>query len=280
MVDNTPVAMHRFRGVVKPVRRGPPRKPKPAPVPAVTSPTCRALLIGQNYPGTVNELGGCIRDIENITGYLRVAVPGIEIDTMVDRTAPVTRRMLFDALDRAATLSATTSFYWIHYSGHGTYVRDTSRDEKDGRDEAIYMADGVVSDDAFARALEKFASTCTVFIVFDSCYSGTMGDLKYAWPTLNATKATMDQPLSKIKARVMCVSGCQDSQTSAEIAGAGAMTTALLQALGTPTANCLKTANLFTVVTQTQANLRAGRLSQVPLLTTSFNLAKIPLIQP
>jgi hypothetical protein len=241
----------------------------------------KALLVGLNYAGTPQALSGCINDVTNVSAYLRDAAPGIAITTITDAGGvAVTRSTVLAALTVLAAASATTDFVWIHFSGHGTWVRDTSGDETDRRDETIVLHDGVLTDDQFSAVLATFAATCTVFVVFDSCHSGTMGDMKFAWPHLSGVSAVMSQPRSRVKARVACLSGCADTGTSAEIAGAGALTTALLRVLGPPAPGALQTKNLFEVAAATRAALRAARLAQVPLLTSSFNLTRAVTIAP
>ncbi len=241
----------------------------------------KALLVGLNYAGTPQALSGCISDVTNVSAYLRDAAPGIDITTITDAGGvSVTRATVLAALAVLAAASSVTDFMWVHFSGHGSWVRDASGDETDRRDETIVLHDGVLTDDQFSGVLATFAPTCTVFVVFDSCHSGTMGDMKFAWPHLSAVSAVMSQPRSRVKARVACLSGCADGGTSAEIRGAGALTTALLGVLGAPTPGALQTKNLFEVAAATRAALRAARLSQVPLLTSSFNLTRAVSIAP
>jgi hypothetical protein len=248
---------------------------------SVVSLRTKALLVGLNYAGTPQALSGCINDVTNVSAYLRDAAPGIAITTITDAGGvAVTRSTVLAALTVLAAASATTDFVWIHFSGHGTWVRDTSGDETDRRDETIVLHDGVLTDDQFSAVLATFAATCTVFVVFDSCHSGTMGDMKFAWPHLSGVSAVMSQPRSRVKARVACLSGCADTGTSAEIAGAGALTTALLRVLGPPAPGALQTKNMFEVAAATRAALRAARLPQVPLLTSSFNLTRAVTIAP
>ena len=233
-----------------------------------------ALLIGLNYPGTPNALTGCIQDVVNVSAYLQTATPGVAITMVTDGAAPVTRAAILAALTVAAAASATVDFFWLHYSGHGYWQRDGSADERDGRDEVIVAADGVVTDDQILAVLSTFAATCTVFAVFDSCHSGTVADLKYSWPQLQGSSAVMEHPTSRVPARIICLSGCADTGTSAEINGAGAMTTALLQVLGTPTPGALLRVTAFDVASNVLRVLQERRLSQRPLLTSSFNLTR------
>ncbi len=46
----------------------------------------------------------------------------------------------------------------IHYSGHGTYTNDTSGDEADKQDEAMYLYDGAYLDDRLSKLLSVIIS--------------------------------------------------------------------------------------------------------------------------
>jgi hypothetical protein len=102
---------------------------------------------------------------------------------------------------------------FLYYSGHGSQLSDTSRDERDGLDECIVPADcyesGVITDDELTNVLlTKLPSDAMVVMVSDSCHSGTILDLpyKYGTPTIQS-KLTL-------KPRVWSLSGCRDSESS------------------------------------------------------------------
>ena len=44
---------------------------------------------------------------------------------------------------------------FVHFSGHGTQIRDKEGDEEDGYDEALYLYDGVFTDDRMNAILSK-----------------------------------------------------------------------------------------------------------------------------
>lgn len=43
----------------------------------------------------------------------------------------------------------------VHYSGHGTFVKDRNGDEADGQDEAMYLYDGALLDDELSEILAR-----------------------------------------------------------------------------------------------------------------------------
>jgi hypothetical protein len=66
----------------------------------------------------------------------------------------------------------------FHFSGHGTYIVDTSGDEPDGRDECLvpydYKTVGVLSDDALKVLYDRFPRSGNLTLVMDSCHSGSV----------------------------------------------------------------------------------------------------------
>src|SRR5690242_11993178 len=98
-----------------------------------------ALLVGINYKGSQNELSGCINDVTDMRaaliqyfGYAPEHITLISDDTDIKPTRA-------NILAQLALLCshADASQVFFHYSGHGSYVRDTNHDESDGRDECI-----------------------------------------------------------------------------------------------------------------------------------------------
>jgi metacaspase-1 len=253
--------------------------------------TARALLFGLNYPGVPGcALSGCVNDVKNMAEFLAAAKPGIQVRVVDDTAAPeaCTRAGILrelGALVAAVNADPACNYVWIHYSGHGSYVRDTSGDEADGRDECLVPLDfrtaGVITDDALVGVLAGFTRKATkVVFVSDSCHSGTVCDLKYRWTS--ATTATLDNARARaVTARVVLLSGCLDTQTSADAFGVlettvsgrpeagGALTGALLNVLRKE-----RLTDAFAVWRSVTAQLRTAGFQQRPLLTSSFNLAK------
>jgi hypothetical protein len=149
---------------------------------------------------------------------------------------------------------------WFHYSGHGALQRDTNGDEESGADSCICPLDfnqtGFITDDVIRSVLAALVPAgARLFIVLDSCHSGTGCDLRHKYDDssylINAAEPMPDaydpnawalrqtsyeyKRYAKTAGEVFCISGCQDSQTSADafLAGkaAGALTFCLLQAL-------------------------------------------------
>jgi hypothetical protein len=220
-----------------------------------------ALLIGINYIGTVNELNGCINDINNICAFLKSSLNYTLFITMTDNSKiKPTRENILTAFNIVIQTVKPGDEVWVHYSGHGSLMRDTNRDEESGLDSCICPIDfkrsGFITDDIIRTNLAlKMPKGSTLYIVLDACHSGTGCDLRYKYDDssylINKNKIMPNKYIhsdwalvqtsyefknySKTQGEVYCISGCQDNQTSADAyingAYAGALTSILLSSL-------------------------------------------------
>jgi len=157
----------------------------------------RALLIGINYVGQQGELSGCHNDVKNIKQYLIRKEGFQEKDMLIlmddGRQHAPTRQNIMEAFDRITQYSKAGDVVFIHYSGHGGKIRDTSGDEADGYDETLIPLDfkqagQIVDDEIYSRFVTKMPGNVTVVVVMDCCHSGTVLDLPYE---INATQSKM-----------------------------------------------------------------------------------------
>ena len=99
----------------------------------------KAVLIGINYEGQQGQLSGCHNDANNIKRYLIKNQGFQEKDMLIlmddGRHHAPTKANILNAFDRIVEYSKPGDVVFIHYSGHGGRVRDTSGDEADGYDE-------------------------------------------------------------------------------------------------------------------------------------------------
>lgn len=224
----------------------------------------KALLIGINYIGTSNELNGCINDVANMKkyltskGYMNIAVL---TDDLEDNMKP-SYVNIYNYIKWLVRDCTKGDELFLHYSGHGTYMTDTNGDEEDGRDEALVPCDydtkGMIVDDLLRKWLvDAVIPGVNLFCVFDCCHSGTMLDLRYKcrinerrmekkgiiYDTLkrvfksSVLKVKKNREYAVSKANIIMISGCKDSQTSAdawmkeEKSYSGALTYYLLEVL-------------------------------------------------
>ena len=264
----------------------------------------RALLVGINYVGTQNELRGCINDINNMAAYLQSARGYNSCIVLSDVAArkPTSANILagFKELLQGAR---SGDELWFHYSGHGALQRDNNGDEESGMDSCIcpldYNQSGFITDDMIRAQLAALVPAgARLYMVLDACHSGTGCDLRYKYDDsscLSNTAAPMPSAYdpnawalrqtsyefknyAKTAGEVYCISGCQDSQTSADayIAGqaAGALTFCLLQSLKANAASTYSTYKWKHLLKDVCCGERIGRFEQRTSITsgTSLNL--------
>lgn len=241
----------------------------------------RALLFGLNYAGTASELHGCVNDVINIGQYLSKIVPAKTCTDYASTTAASMVQSMYELALQSH--SESLDFVWIHYSGHGSYMADTSGDEKDGRDECLVPSDyataGLIPDDFLERLFRHFNPKTRVVFVLDACHSGTMCDVKYSWDS--ATSCKVENVLCAVAAKVMTLSGCMDDETSADafnVLGdgkySGALTACLLKILGDKAGGPAARADVFVLLARLTAELKARGFPQRPKLCSTYNLAK------
>jgi metacaspase-1 len=95
--------------------------------------------------------------------------------TALRLTKSATRNRILAALKRAAKKLRRHDMFFLSYSGHGGQVPNTGNDfEPDGFDETWCLYDGELIDDELYTALGSFAAGVRIFVLSDSCHSGTV----------------------------------------------------------------------------------------------------------
>jgi len=219
-----------------------------------------ALVIGLNYEACASgmQLRGCHNDARNMKEYLvrtRGGYAEEDVELRVDlarEPASLQATSYAGIVDGIRALARASherrlEEVFIHYSGHGTQVRDDGGYEMDGRDEALVPWDcrrsGMLRDDTLNELFCGFHADTRVVFVTDCCHSGTMCDLPFKYDVLQAEKGRevveerLDVPRVPA-ARVVTLSGCRDHQVSMDafdVCGerrfTGAMSSCLLQVL-------------------------------------------------
>jgi hypothetical protein len=239
-----------------------------------------ALLFGLNYQHMQEgKLQGCINDVNAVATFLEqnLKMPKEAIEKYTDDVNRIdtSYKGILQHLYQFAirTWKEDLDFAWIHYSGHGSAVADTNKDEQDGKDETLCPSDydtmGDITDDVVCDMLKSFNPRTTVVMVIDACHSGTMGDLKYKWDS--ALKKCV--PSGKDHGgRIVLLSGCMDQQTSADATflskPGGALTYCLMQVLKNPMAS----SDIFVMLDSVRKMLSIRGFSQIPELTSSVDL--------
>lgn len=240
-----------------------------------------ALLIGINYINQQGELRGCINDaldvkdvLVNKFDYNEKNIVVLTDDANDKKNQPTRNNILrqFVNIARKAIEGKVSSFF-IHYSGHGYYQKDTDGDEKDNYDEVLCPVDydkkGFVTDDILNMIMKVFPESCDIFALFDCCHSGTMLDLKYKYFDENEKIAST----KNVNSHVVMLSGCRDDQTSADayISGkfCGAMTKSFLSVLKGAD-YCI---SYFDLLKGMRYYLEHSKFSQIPQLTSSKHIS-------
>ena len=175
-----------------------------------------ALLFGINdYGGSENDLRGCLNDIELAADRLA----NFQVRMFKDRQ--VTKANFLAQVNYALANALPGDVIYIHYSGHGTFVKDRNGDEVDGYDEALFCYDGPLIDDDLNHALRATPEGVTVVLLLDSCYSGTA-----TRDVFSKGRFLQFEPVKKEHVRVkrkfydymswIVLSGCAENQTSAD----------------------------------------------------------------
>jgi len=201
----------------------------------------KGLLIGINYNGTDAQLNGCINDTTSIHTALTTTY-GFKTDDISiitdDTEQKPTRETILESFKTLLQSGEEGDLLFFSYSGHGSSTYDNNSDENDGRDEMIITSDlkGILDDELKSLIQLHLKKGVTLFALFDCCFSGTVLDLKYQYlDSLENNTFTVDNNDTETMSNVIMISGCNDTQTSAdaymEQKYQGAMTWAFLNSL-------------------------------------------------
>ena len=238
--------------------------------PSINYVSKKALLIGINYYNTANELSGCINDAKNLE--TRLSKNGFsKIDILTDNSAiKPTKVNILNGLKTLLIQSKPGDLLFFSFSGHGTLIADENNDEKDGKDEGIVTIDhDLIVDDLFNETIKTYLkSNVTLVVIMDCCHSGTILDLKYQYlDSDDYNNNTLNEANNETNGEVIMISGCRDSQTSAdafiEKTSQGAMTWALLQTL-----NGEETLSWKDLLQKMRVTLKSARFDQIPQLSS------------
>ena len=135
----------------------------------------KALCIGINdYPGTGSDLQGCVNDATDWAAELTRR--GFTVSRLTD--AQATKAAMVGAIRALIGAAQSGDSLAITYSGHGTWVPDSSGDEPDGRDEGLCPHDikiaGPLLDDEIRVLFAARGQGVRLVLISDSCHSGSV----------------------------------------------------------------------------------------------------------
>ena len=193
---------------------------------------------------------------------------------------PPTKNNILGAIDRLAKVCEEKSIREtiIYYSGHGNQVPDFGNDEIDKMDEVLvpldYNKSGMILDDTIHIYLKNFPVTTQVMCIFDSCNSGTIGDLEYTY-YYNIDKDTTQMIKSKKKTvlpnSITCISGCKDNQTSSVVLTDKGWNSALTTALIEIFSKYDREITFHQLDRDLNLYMRRNKLDQSPVLSSSWS---------
>lgn len=133
----------------------------------------KALCVGINdYPGTINDLNGCVNDAEDWAALLSTEFAFTQVNTLLNENA--TKENILNELTLLVDGAEDGDVIVFTYSGHGTQYVDEDGDEEDYYDEALYVYDTAIIDDELREILDKLNPGATAYLIIDSCFSGTV----------------------------------------------------------------------------------------------------------
>lgn len=213
----------------------------------------------QYYDGEWDgKLNFCVKDAE--------AMADITKSKEYTKSIPLhnenaTREKVGRALIRMSEHCQPDDILVLTYSGHGGSLPDLNGDEEDKVDETWCLYNGHLIDDELNNLYAMFQEGVRIFVISDSCHSGTVTryqpsradalfeemikksglaqksmsphDARLAYLKNKAFYDTIlkadKTDLSKVKASVKLLSGCQDNQKSYEGWGHGVLTERILE---------------------------------------------------
>jgi hypothetical protein len=225
-------------------------------------PKVKALLVGINYIGTANQLGGCINDVLDSRVNIIADYPDATITLMTDNTSvKPTRKNILNSLKDLIQNAKAGDILFFHFSGHGSQVVDLHGDEKDGWDETIcpidfetkilvevdgstYRVDSQIINDEIHDIISRTPKDVKFLMLSDSCHSGTIGDLEHNLahsrslivgydPITGKHRHLVDGKIRTLSittetgdcgGELRIISGCEEAGTSADTGKNGACT--------------------------------------------------------
>jgi hypothetical protein len=124
----------------------------------------------EHYLGWDGALNACEYDAEDMESL--ATDQGFE--TTIIKTNIAVRNTVIEAIENAAAELNSGDIFLLTYSGHGGQVSDYNRDEPDNKDETWCLYDGQLIDDELFALWPKFQSDVRIFVLSDSCHSGTV----------------------------------------------------------------------------------------------------------
>ena len=209
----------------------------------------RALLIGINkytIPGA--DLRGCVNDVTTMAATLQEVYGFAEPDITMLLDEAATKAAMEQQIAALVDGASAGDVLYLHYSGHGSNVPDTSGDETtDHRDEILCPHDldwnDPLIDDWLRSTFDRLNPRASLTVVMDCCHSGSntrepprppgspepeviarflanpddvRGGGAFTGTPSRARRRRRDSDVHDVEITETLVSGCRDDQTSAD----------------------------------------------------------------
>jgi hypothetical protein len=276
----------------------------------------KAVLIGINrykIPGA--DLRGCVNDVKNMQAVLTQMYGFASKDIAVLTDFAATTKAMQAAMSKLIREARQGDVLLLHYSGHGSNVIDISGDEPDRRDEILCPTDldwhKPLLDDWLRKTFNRLRPGVSLMVIMDCCHSGTntrvllppdapsiprflpnpldimeaesgrrlRGKVKGSLRTSAAAKRKASDVVDANIAELL-ITGCRDTQTSADayIGGSynGALTYCLVETLKAGGGNI----SYRQLHEGTIRRLKQGGYDQVPQLEGRLARFDRPFLSP
>jgi len=172
----------------------------------------KAVVIGCNYIGSPVALSACVLDAYRLKSFLqsKFGFPDSSIkvltDDQFDQNCIPTRQNILNAIQWLIGDASAGDSLWFSFSGHGGIKGQTYICPID------YLTKAIDSDELCSQLSAKIPRECKLTCLMDCCHSGNLMGLPHLykngkWAQVSENKADGD---------VVCISGCEAQQTSAE----------------------------------------------------------------
>ncbi|MCW5620742.1 MAG: caspase family protein [Burkholderiales bacterium] len=276
----------------------------------------RAVLIGVNrYRVAGADLRGCVNDVHNMQKVLTELYGFGRSDVLALLDADATKHNIQLAVKEMIGAAAKGDVLLLHFSGHGSNVPDDNGDEADFRDEILCPHDldwrAPLTDDWLRASFDKLKSGVNFTVIFDCCHSGTATRaiaqpdapvipryLPSPWDLIAAesgrklrgkVRGTVRRaPLARrrrsdvVTADIpeVLISGCRDTQTSADAYIGGSYNGALTYNLAATLREAKGRISYRDLHAKVLQRLARGKYDQVPQLEGRSGAFDRPFLTP
>ena len=194
----------------------------------------KSLLIGiSRYRySSLHSLDGVYHDIENISNTIKKFYPSTEISVLLDKdgfTSP-TKGNIINAFKNIYNNVDEGDKIFIFYSGHGSNVPSTEKDEYDKNyDQAMNVLHNsiIVDNEINDLIVDKKPKGVITYVIMDCCHSGDILDLNYK--LVNGKFVKIRNSNDTTDGNIILISGCSAFQSTSDGPGGGAFTNRLIE---------------------------------------------------